>query len=192
MSLLKAERCQLCLERPLVLKRIAVCSSNNTTIKQDSKDLSTFLEGKYGNVPSKFVNDLSIMIGKSKEKFALCTKDLVTLLTTNLSIQRKKIVLESVKTAFQILYPVSPKETIHLADNFKGYRLLNEPRKIVPGVLPSQNDEMSMRHDCIKSVNAHLLPFRTSTGWQVNVACLLAVFEIQVPFHHQWNAYSFH
>ena len=178
----KSQRQQLSSELPLVLERIVVHDIQNTMVKQQPNDLGTLLQGTYGNSAARFVKDLSKIIGKAKENFTLNKEDFVTLLTDNLSNARKKNFSEVVKTSYQILHPVSPKDTIHISDNFKGYRLLNELRKIVPGVLPSQNDEKLTRRDYIKSFNACLLPLRTSTGWQVNVARLLDVLKFKYPY----------
>ena len=101
-------------------------------------NLESFLANTYRNCSEKFAKDLSKLIGKSKESFSLDKEDLVTVLTSNLTNTTKNIIRDTVKSCYRTLHFVSPKQTIYLADNFKGYRLLNELCKIVPGVLPSE------------------------------------------------------
>ena len=127
--------------------------------------------------------DLTFVIcGKSKDSFSLNKEDLVTVLTSNLTNTRKKIISETVKSCYRTLHPVSPKQTVYLADNFKGYRLLNELRKIVPGVLPSEQEEISARNDYKESFGACLSPTRTSLGWQVDIGRVLDVLKFKYPF----------
>ena len=190
----KSDRQQWSLELHLVLERIAVCRTKETSnVCHKPKDLGEFLNDTYGNCPATFAKDLSKFIGRSNDNgFNLVKEDLVTLLTANLSNGRKKIVSETVKSCYKILHPVSAKETIYLADNFKGYRLLNDFRKIVPGVLPSENEEKAARHDYIESFGACLLPSRTRAGVKyvlsntnTNTNTFFPEFQIQIQIQIQ-------
>ena len=103
-------------------------------------------------------------------------------MTSNLTNTRKKIISDTVKSCYHILHPVSPKQTIYLADNCKCYRLLNELRKIVPGVLPSEQEKMSARDAYKEAFGACLSPTRTSLGWQVDIGRVLDVLKFKCPF----------
>ena len=145
-------------------------------------NLESFLANTYRNCSEKFAKDLSKLIGKSKESFSLDKEDLVTVLTSNLTNTRKNIIRDTVKSCYRTLHFVSPKQTIYLADNFKGYRLLNELCKIVPGVLPSEQEEMSVRNAYKESFGACLSPARTSLGWQKDIGRVLDVLKFKYPF----------
>ena len=177
-----------------ILQKIAVKQVNESTCDPDvakfenlkNIDLATLIANKYSLEKDKFITDLSKLIGKStfETNFALSEQDLIRLLMSRPTQQRLKIVQAAVQSCYRQLFPVSPKQTVYVADNFKGYKLLTELRRLLPGILPSEQEERAARKAYEMSFSACLQPSRISTGFQVDPSQLMSILKFRYPYIH--------
>ena len=177
-----------------ILQKIAVKQVNESTCDPDvakfenlkNIDLATLVANKYSLEKDKFITDLSKLIGKStfETNFALSEQDLIRLLMSRPTQQRLKIVQAAVQSCYRQLFPVSPKQTVYVADNFKGYKLLTELHRLLPGILPSEQEERAARKAYEMSFSACLQPSRISTGFQVDPSQLMSILKFRYPYIH--------
>ena len=177
-----------------ILQKVAVRQANGLTCDPDAAkldslkkiDLLSFITNKYQSDKDEFLKDLSKLIGKSNKDgdFALNEQDLIKFLILRPTKERIKIVQSAVQSCYRQLFPVSPKQTIHIADNYKGYRLLTELRRLLPGILPSDQEERVARKFYESSFSACLQPVRTSTGFLIQPDRLMDVLKFRYPFIH--------
>ena len=177
-----------------ILQKIAVKQVNESTCDPDvakfdnlkNIDLATLIANKYSFEKDKFITDLSKLIGKSTfdTNFVLSEQDLIRLLMSRPTQQRLKIVQAAVQSCYRQLFPVSPKQTVYVADNFKGYKLLTELHRLLPGILPSEQEERVACKAYEMSFSACLQPSRISTGFQVDPSQLMSILKFRYPYIH--------
>ena len=146
-------------------------------------NLQTFVGNTYGDDTDSFVNELSKMIGRpSTDGVSLNKEQIMNLLMSKTTKQKVKIITECIQAGYKEMFPVLPRDTIYLCENFKGQRLLAHLRKLLPGIMPLESQERATRKDLIKSFEACLLPRRTSTGWNIDPSRLLDVLKFRYPY----------
>ena len=101
----------------------------------------------------------------------------------------EQLVHAHAKDVFNLL----PAELVYLQENFSGTRLFEELRKRLPGIIPSQRVERSIKKELKKDFQAVLLSKRTPSGWQIDPSRLLEVLSfkyhrISGPKH--WKVYG--
>lgn len=77
---------------------------------------------------------------------------------------------------------LSVVDLIHLEENFSGTRLVEELRRLLPGVIPSQRDEREQKSTYWREFLSILKPQRTATGWRIDPSQLIDL----LSFKYYW------
>lgn len=134
------------------------------------------------------LDSLSDMIGSNKKtqvsELKLTTDDLISVLHTasERSVKAAKIVKGCVTSLYKILNPTTPETLINVRENTSGTRLMDQMRKIVPGILPSRAKEQEALWEMSRQFLAILQPKRCSTGWYIEPTRLMAVLLYKYQF----------
>ena len=95
----------------------------------------------------------------------------------------KSIVMSSITSTYRELIgdKLSPQVAVNLSNRFKGTRMLDEMRKILPGVWTSKREEDEYRHSRRMLYKSILLPQRTSTGIVISASRLMELIRFSIP-----------
>ncbi|KAJ8019052.1 hypothetical protein HOLleu_42605 [Holothuria leucospilota] len=147
--------------------------------------LKDCLESTYKGEKKPFCDGMSKLIGpKKSENYFFSKEDIVEILkkvplkrsTKNAQNLLEEIVFENSKC-------LSVQDLINIEENYSGTRLVEELRKLLPGVIPSQKRESIQKSAYLREFVATLGPQRTPTGWRINPDRLLDL----LCFKYYWN-----
>ncbi|KAJ8042552.1 hypothetical protein HOLleu_13637 [Holothuria leucospilota] len=71
------------------------------------------------------------------------------------------------------------EDLINLEENYSGTRLVEELRKLLPGIIPSQKEESEQKSQYLREFLSSLEPQRTPTGWRLNPHSLIALLSFK-------------
>lgn len=86
------------------------------------------------------------------------------------------------------MYNFTTEDLVHLEENFSGTRLMEELRKKLPGIIPSQRQERAFKKILDAQFKTILLPKRTKTGWSVDPQRLTEI----LSFKYFWLEKNVH
>ena len=167
--------------------RIIESGSNSEPDKHSPVDIiHDAIQVHFQGNRTDFLNALSDMISATRrEKEKLLTQDEIVYVLQRAHDKSKKgakAVMESITRLYKHLNPVTPEDIIHVRENSSGTKLMEDLRKLLPGVIPPRSEEIKTLGRISEEFLSVLLPRRTSTGWYIDPSRLVEVLLFRYPF----------